>query len=262
MVRVKDPLPGAVYMSDADIDHYVWEGVFTNETLIGAFRKAFARNAERVALSGPVRTMPYSQVDALTTRGAAALWRLGLRPTDRVLFQMRNSRELVQAFFSCLKIGVIPVCTLAAHREQEITYIGNHAAAKAHFVHGDDSRFDMVGFARSTAKAIPSVQNVIKMRGGPAESGALAFEELIEMEDIEKAPVLVDAIDLDPYQVVVFQLSGGTSGIPKIIPRFNAEYLYAMRSVMDFMGITSDRFRFTPRHVLQNRLRTKFWASP
>ena len=95
MVRVKEPLPGVVYMSDADIDHYVSEGVFTNETLIGAFREAFARNAERVALSGPVRTMPYSQFDALTTRGAAALWRLGLRPTDRVLFQMRNSRELV-----------------------------------------------------------------------------------------------------------------------------------------------------------------------
>jgi len=260
MVRVKDPLPGVVYMSDADIDHYVSEGVFTNETLIGAFREAFARNAERVALSGPVRTMPYSEFDALTTRGAAALWRLGLRPTDRVLFQMRNSRELVQAFFSCLKIGVIPVCTLAAHREQEIIYIGNHAVAKAHFVHGDDSRFDMVGFARSTAKAIPSVKNVIKVLGGPAESGALAFEELIAMEDIEKARVLVGAVDLDPYQVVVFQLSGGTSGIPKIIPRFNAEYLYAMRSVMDFMGITSETVTFTPNPFMHNAPLCKFWG--
>ncbi len=93
MVRVKDPLPGVVYMSDADIDHYVSEGVFTNETLIGAFCKAFARNAERVALSGPVRTMPYSQFDALTTRGAAALWRLGLRPTDRVLLYWESRRR-------------------------------------------------------------------------------------------------------------------------------------------------------------------------
>src|SRR5580693_3465940 len=103
MVRVKERLPGVVYMSDADIDHYVSEGVFTNETLSGAFREAFARNAERADLAGPVRTMPDSEFDALTTRGAAALWRLGLRPTDRVLFQMRNSRELGQSFFSCLK---------------------------------------------------------------------------------------------------------------------------------------------------------------
>src|SRR5882672_11037193 len=209
MVRAREPLPGVVYMSDADIDYYVSDGVFTNETLIGAFRETVARNPDRVALSGPARTTSFSELDALTTRGAAALWRLGLRPTDRALFQMRNSPELVQAFFSCLKIGVIPICTLPAHREQEITYIGNHAAAKVHFVHGDDSRFDMVSFARSMTTAIPSVNSVIKVLGGPTESIALAFEELIEAEDIEKARVLVDAVDLDPYQVAVFQLSGG-----------------------------------------------------
>jgi 2,3-dihydroxybenzoate-AMP ligase len=260
MVRVKEPLPGVVYMSDADIDHYISAGVFTNETLIGAFRETFARNADRIALSGPARTMSYSDLDAQTTRGAAALWRLGLRPTDRALFQIRNSREMVQAFFSCLKIGVIPICTLAAHREQEITYIGNHAAAKAHFVHGDDSRFDMVSFARSTAKSIPSLNNVIKVLGGPTESGALAFEELIEAEDTEKARALVDAVDLDPYQAVIFQLSGGTSGIPKIIPRFNAEYLHAMRSVIAFMGLTSATVAFTPNPFMHNAPMSCFWG--
>jgi non-ribosomal peptide synthetase component E (peptide arylation enzyme) len=260
MVRVKEPLPGVVYMSDADIDHYISAGVFTNETLIGAFRETFARNADRIALSGPARTMSYSDLDAQTTRGAAALWRLGLRPTDRALFQIRNSREMVQAFFSCLKIGVIPICTLAAHREQEITYIGNHAAAKAHFVHGDDSRFDMVSFARSTAKSIPSLNYVIKVLGGPTESGALAFEELIEAEDTEKARALVDAVDLDPYQAVIFQLSGGTSGIPKIIPRFNAEYLLAMRSVIAFMGLTSETVAFTPNPFMHNAPMSCFWG--
>jgi 2,3-dihydroxybenzoate-AMP ligase len=260
MVRVKEPLPGVVYMSDADIDHYISEGVFTNETLIGAFRETFARNADRVALSGPARTMSYSDFDAQTTRGAAALWRLGLRPTDRALFQIRNSPELVQAFFSCLKIGVIPICTLAAHREQEITYIGKHAAAKAHFVHGDDSRLDMVSFARSTAKSIPSLNNVIKVLGGPTESGALAFEELMEAQDTDQARALVDAVDLDPYQAVVFQLSGGTSGIPKIIPRFNAEYLYAMRSVTAFMGLTSETVTFTPNPFMHNALMSCFWG--
>src|ERR1700730_9879919 len=207
MVRVKEPLPGVVYLSGAAIDHSISEAVFLTETLIVAFGETFARDTNRVALSGPAGTTSYSEFDAQTTRGAAALWRLGLRPTDRALFQIRNSQEFVQAFFSCLKIGVIPICTLAAHREQEITYIGNHAAAKAHFVHGDDSRFDMVGFARSTAKSIPSVNNVIKLLGGPPESGPLPCEDRIEAEDPEKAPVLVDAVDLDPYQVVVFQLS-------------------------------------------------------
>src|SRR5258706_4229031 len=186
--------------------------------------------------------------------------RLGTRPTEWALFQIRNSPELVQALFSCMKIGVIPICTLPAHREQEITYIGNHAAAKVHFVHGDDSRFDMVSFARSMTTAIPSVNSVIKVLGGPTESIALAFEELIEAEDIEKARVLVDAVDLDPYQVAVFQLSGGTSGIPKIIPRFNTEYLYAMRSVSAFMGLTSQTVTFTPTPFMHNAPMSCFWG--
>ena len=185
MVRVKDPIPGVVYMSDADIGHYVSQGVFTNQTLIGAYRETFSRHAGRIALSGPTRTMSYAEFDALTTRGAAALWRLGLRPSDRALFQIRNSPELVQAFFSCLKIGVIPICTLQSHREQEITYIGNHAAAKVHFVHGDDSRFDMVSFARSITTAIPSVNSVIKVLGGPAESAECQRRDGIDLRWIE-----------------------------------------------------------------------------
>src|SRR6266404_3568695 len=108
--------------------------------------------------------------------------------------------------------------------------------------------------------ATPSVNSVIKVLGGPTESIALAFEELIEAEDIEKARVLVDAVDLDPYQVAVFQLSGGTSGIPKIIPRFNTEYLYAMRSVSAFIGLTSQPVTFTPNPFMHNAPMSCFWG--
>jgi non-ribosomal peptide synthetase component E (peptide arylation enzyme) len=101
---------------------------------------------------------------------------------------------------------------------------------------------------------------VIKVLGGPTESGALAFEELIEAEDTEKARALVDAVDLDPYQAVIFQLSGGTSGIPKIIPRFNAEYLLAMRSVIAFMGLTSETVAFTPNPFMHNAPMSCFWG--
>ena len=37
-------------------------------------------------------------------------------------------------------------------------------------------------------------------------------------------------VEIDPFQVAVFQLSAGTSGALKIIPRFHNEYLYAMRT--------------------------------
>ena len=184
MVGMK--IPGVVYMPAADIQYYKDKGVFTDQTLIGAFRETFARGGDRIALSGPRELTTFAELDAVTDRGAAALWRLGLRPTDRVLFQMRNCKELVYAFFSCLKIGVIPVCTLAAHREQEIGYIGRHTEAKAHFVHGDDSRFDMVEFARTIAPRIPSMAHTLVVRGAGNRAGALSFESLIAAEDARR----------------------------------------------------------------------------
>jgi len=258
MVGMK--IPGVVYMPAADIQRYKDKGVFTDQTLIGAFLEAFARGGDRIALSGPCERMTFAELDAVTDRGAAALWRLGLRPTDRVLFQMRNCKELVCAFFSCLKIGVIPVCTLAAHRDQEIGYIGRHTEAKAHFVHGDDSRFDLVEFARTIAPRIPSMAHTLVVRGAGNEAEALAFESLMAAEDATAARALVEGIDLDPDQVAVFQLSGGTSGIPKIIPRFNSEYRYAMQSVIELMGLSDTSVAFTANPFMHNAPMSCFWG--
>ncbi len=253
-------IPGVVYMPAADIQRYKDKGVFTERTLVGAYRETFARGGERVALSGPSERTTFAELDTVTDRGAAALWRLGLRPTDRVLFQMRNCKELVYAFFSCLKIGVIPVCTLAAHREQEIGYIGRHTEARAHFVHGDDSRFDALEFAKTIASDIPSMAHTLVARGTGNPTGTLSFESLIAAEDASAARALVDSVEHDPHQVALFQLSGGTSGIPKIIPRFNSEYRYAMQSVIEFMQLSETSVAFTANPFMHNAPMSCFWG--
>ena len=261
MAGVQSAIPGVVYMPAEDLARYQAQGILGDESLIDAYRRVFALAPDRVALSGVSGTISYAELDEITDRGAAALWRLGLRPTDRILFQMNNSRELVYAFLSCLKIGVIPVCTLAAHREQEIGYIGKHTSAKAHFVHGDDGRFDTIAFARDMAGRIPSIAHIIVVRGGEAlPEDVLSFEALIAAEDREAARDLVEGMALDPWQVVAFQLSGGTSGIPKIIPRFGNEYLYAMRCVRDYIGMTQDTVAFTPNPFMHNAPMACVWG--
>src|SRR5258706_4175943 len=257
---VDKKIPGVVYMPAADIQRFKDKGVFTEQTLIGAFRETFARGGGRVALSGPSEQTTFGELDRVTDRAAAALWRLGLRPTDRVLFQMRNCKELVYAFFACLKIGVIPVCTLAAHREQEIGYIGRHTEAKAHFVHGDDTRFDLVEFAGIMASEIPSMAHTIVARGTGKAAGTHSFEALVAREDAAAARSLVDSVQHDPQQVALFQLSGGTSGIPKIIPRFSSEYRYAMQSVIEFMQLSESSVAFTANPFMHNAPMSCFWG--
>lgn len=145
--HVKEPMLGVVYAPASDLERYVKAGVLTQETLPQAFRSAFATYARSVALRGPDGLVTYEQLDAISERLGAAFIRMGLKPLDRVIFQIGNCNELIFGFFACLKAGLIPVCTLAAHRESEIGYLGNHAAARMHLVQGDDSKFDDVAFA-------------------------------------------------------------------------------------------------------------------
>ena len=45
---------------------------------------------------------------------------------------------------------------------------------------------------------------------------------------------------LDPDGVAVFQLSGGTTGVPKVIPRLHAEYWYNAAAYARSWGWTPD----------------------
>jgi non-ribosomal peptide synthetase component E (peptide arylation enzyme) len=100
-------------------------------------------------------------------------------------------------------------------------------------------------------EAIPSVQWVVQARG-PARAGALALADLVEAITLQQAQTLLAQVPHDPFQVAVFQLSGGTTGVPKIIPRFHNEYLYMMRAVIAWNGYRSDDCLFIPLPMMHN----------
>ena len=255
MVGVKQPMPGVSYLPTSVLEYYTAEGVLTGQTLTDAFSEAARRWPERVALSEPGVTVSYAQLDAITDRVAAALSRLGLRPLDRVLFQLINSKELMYAFLGCLKAGLIPICTLPAHRSLEIGQIGRQADAAAHIVSNMAGSFDLVDFALKMRKELPSLGHTLVVGGGTEPVGEThSFEALWRAENAEEARATVAAIreQLDPYQVCMFQLSGGTSGTPKIIPRFHNEYVYASRSVARYFGFEETLVSFTPNPMMHN----------
>jgi 2,3-dihydroxybenzoate-AMP ligase len=249
--HVLDPIPGVVYPAQADLDRYVSEGALGFETLADGFRKIAKQYPGNVALLGPELRMTYAELDSKSTRLGAALLAQGLEPLDRVVFQLGNSAQLIIMFLACVKTGLIPICTLAAHREHEIGYLANLADAKLHFVQGDDPKFDDVAFARDMRQRAPSLKLILQARGEPHD-GVLHLDHLIESVSAEAAQARLAEIQLDPFQVAVFQLSGGTTGVPKIIPRFNNEYLYNMRAVADWLGFRPDDVLFMPQPMVHN----------
>ncbi|MDD1135663.1 AMP-binding protein [Pseudomonas shahriarae] len=249
--HVTSPIPGVVYPKQSELDRYLSEGALGFETLPDGLRSVVEQYPDNVALLGPNLRITYRELDELSTRLAGAFLQQGLQPLDPVVFQLRDSEQLIIAFFACLKAGLIPICTLAAHREREIGYLANLAVAKLHIVQGDDPKFDSIGFARKMQAAAPSLKLIMQVRG-TSQEGVLHQNALIDGISLLEAQAQLQRVQLDPFQVAVYQLSGGTTGVPKIIPRFHNEYLYNMRAVAQWLGYQPDDVLFMPQPMVHN----------
>ncbi|MFC5676007.1 AMP-binding protein [Aeromicrobium endophyticum] len=187
------------------------------------------RFGPRTAVIDEKGSVTYRELDLRSDQVAAAFAMGGLEPGDPVLFQIGNSITSVVAWYAVLKAGGIPVATLAGHRAHEIGHISNLVGAVAHIV--DDStpdRFDMVAFAREQAAQSGTLRLLFTVGSvrDPEAIDVEAIETLGADVDRQGARRVVDAAQagLGPEDVAVYQLSGGTTGVPKVIPRLHGEY--------------------------------------
>lgn len=252
MIGVRDPMPGVIYCPKERLEAYVEQGHLPTTGIVDALIASFAEHAERPCLATANRVWTYAEVDELTERFAGALIGLGLKPLERVLFQAQNSPELVFALIGCLKAGLIPTCTLPAHREVEIGYLGRHVDARLHIVQGDDPKFDFPAFAaRMAADEIPTVRHLVSLHE-TSQDGVLQMADLIASQDLGDARAAVAAIQRDPFQVAIFQLSGGTTGVPKVIPRMQNDYLVNATLTAEILGYRADDVMFMQMPIIHN----------
>jgi non-ribosomal peptide synthetase component E (peptide arylation enzyme) len=218
------PIPGVSYRTEAEARAYYRHGAWLQLTIGDAARRAARLHPGRPFLIGEHSTTTFGDFDAVTERLGAALLRNGLAPGDRALFQMGTTPDTAIALGGCFKAGIVPVCTLPQHRELEIGQIGALAAPRAYFVQADfNPKFDLVGFARKMAESLPSRPMLI-VAGG---AGGLTLAGLLE--PAPGTPARAGDGVPNPSDVAIFQLSGGSTGVPKIIPRMHGEYLAQAR---------------------------------
>ena len=205
--------------------HYRQSGSWSALPTGRRFRDIALRYPDRLAVISAEGSMTFAELDRRTDAIAAGLVRLGLVRLDPVLFQMTNRLETVLAWYSCVKAGLVPVATLAAHRMHEIAHVGAAVGAVAHMVEAGLPSFDLVSFAHEHAAGSDTIRRIVTVGGGP-------HDDVVRLEDIgldidpADARAAVEAIEAEtnPQDVVAFQQSGGTTGVPKVIPRIHAEY--------------------------------------
>ncbi|HZZ51629.1 MAG TPA: AMP-binding protein [Pseudonocardia sp.] len=218
---------------------YREEGLWGTDTIATQFRRVAQVHPERDAVVALNGRLTYRELDQRTDQLAAGLAGCGLRPGGPVLFQVTNRLESVIAWYGVLKAGLIPVATLAAHRGHEIGEISRRVGAVAHLVEAGLRGFDLVGFAQEQRRDHPTLRHVLVIGDDPRGE---ALDALGHDIDPAEARALVEKIQagIDADAVAVFQLSGGTTGVPKVIPRLHAEYWYNGAEYARSWGWTSD----------------------
>ncbi|MEU3622997.1 (2,3-dihydroxybenzoyl)adenylate synthase [Amycolatopsis coloradensis] len=206
-------------------ERYRREGYWPGETLGGLPRL----HSGRTALVDEHRSWTYAELDRDADRLAAGLRRLGIQAGDRVVVQLPNVGEFVVLCLACYRAGVVPVLALPGHRRTEIAYLCELSGAVAYVIPDRHGGFDFRELARDVAAVSPALQQVLVL-GDPGEFTSLASVPA------EPEPMPVP----DPSGVAMLLLSGGTTGLPKLIPRTHDDYAYNVRASADLCAVNED----------------------
>jgi 2,3-dihydroxybenzoate-AMP ligase len=230
-------LKGFVPFPPEFASRYRAKGYWQDRSLAQEFADVFQRYADRTALIDGSMVYTYAELDQTSTNLALNLLELGLQPLDRVVPMLPNVHEFVVLYFALQKIGCIPIAALVTHRYAEISQFVQLSDATTAVYPETSGDF-------SFAPVITRVQNEnssLKFRIvlGEAGAGEVSLRELIHKP--AKLPVsrLAD-ICIEPTDPCIFQLSGGTTGIPKLIPRTNNDYAYNSKVAAEVTEIVAD----------------------
>ena len=216
-------LDGFVPFPDEFKEKYRNKGYWVDKPLREEFAERFRIYSDKIAIIDGETELSYSELDYLSTNLALNLLDLGLKPLDRVVPQLPNIKEFPILYIALQKIGCIPIASLVTHRYTEISQFVNLSGATTCVVLDKDREFNFLEMVSRVAKESETLEHIIV--SGDAPAGTHSLSELIEtpanrpVSDLEK-------IKIDPLDPAVFQLSGGTTGIPKLIPRTHNDYAY------------------------------------
>jgi 2,3-dihydroxybenzoate-AMP ligase len=187
----------------------------------------------RVAVVDGDHRLTYRELAVLSDRLASGLAELGLGRGDTVLLQLPNCWEFVAVTFACFRLGVVPVMMLPPHREHELASIGAHVGAKALIVPDTWKGYDHQDLAHRVSAMLSSPVQVLVV-GSDVGPDSISVRGLLDGVGVSRETL--DAQAPPSSDVALFLLSGGTTGVPKVISRTHDDYEYNIRQCATACG--------------------------
>lgn len=222
---------------------YRARGYWRGETFSQVLRSRAEAQPDAVAVVGMERRWTYGELLQKAETAAAGFLALGLQPGDRVVVQLPNLPEFLSVIFGLFRAKLIPVYALPAHRATEIVHFVTRAEASAYVVADRHEGFDYRALARAVQAEVPALRHVVVV--GEAE-------EFAPLDAFRADPASLPTQDADPSDVAFLQISGGSTGLSKLIPRTHDDYLYSVRESADISGLEPESVYLTALPAAHN----------
>lgn len=206
---------------------YRARGYWIDRPLTRILDEAVAARPGATAIVCGDRRLSYADLDRQSRNLAGRLAARGLGHGDTALVQLPNVAEFYVAFFALLRIGVVPVNALYSHRRLELSEYARQIApavviaARGHELFRDDA------FVHDLCTG--GVRLVLAL--DDPDPGRDLAHWLTPGE-----PLPPGAGPTPASEVAFFQLSGGSTGTPKLIPRTHNDYDYSIRASAEICG--------------------------
>ena len=202
------------------------------QTLSDLLTRSAARTPDKLAIACGEVHWSYAEFDALVTRVAAGLARLGVAKGTRVAVLARNSHAFAALRFGLARLGAVLVPINFMLKAEEVAYILRHAGAT---LLATDS--GLAALARAAAALDTKVQQFVWLPSeapSTPEPGMIAFDEIAACSDALPEP---DLAGTDLLQIVY---TSGTESSPKGAMLTHDAVLWQYVSCLVDAGISSD----------------------
>ena len=210
---------------------YRQRGYWIGRPLCAGMEAQASARPEATAIICKGRQVSYAELDRAATNLAAYLSGRGLGHGDTALVQLPNVAEFYMVFLALMKLGVAPVNALYSHRQIEMSSYADQIqprlliADRAHRLFGDDA------FLAQLQALTPNLSEALFLGD---EQASRSLTHLLR-RDASPPPGMAPT---PAHSVAFFQLSGGSTGTPKLIPRTHDDYDYSVRESVRICGVT------------------------
>jgi len=243
------PIEGFEPYRQEDADRYNkyrwWLGITWGDM----FDKATDLYPDKEGLVDDTNRFTYRELRKYVDRLAVGFMAQGIRGHDFVLVQIPNWHEYIITFYALQKIGAIPVLLIARHGLVEILHIAELTRPVAWIGPDRYRNTEYLPLLREVMKKNKALTRLISVRGQD-DKAFTPLESLMNSGELAGADLeALAARRPNPMEVSMILLTGGTTGLPKAVPRTHNDYIASVEYHSRAWEVTSQDVLLTAAPV-------------